>query len=134
MFCQVWKSFRCWGVSSALIVTRYRSRPSADWPKTLTSIRPLLRACMSARVQAKAYQGICGKLPTGSPGLLPSGSDPVASGIGVPHHGGAIEALLATGNSDLAATGVASAPMGEIKIEAVKRNETKRASRDTLLR
>ena len=30
MFCQVWKSLRCWFVSSALIVTRYRSRPSAD--------------------------------------------------------------------------------------------------------
>ena len=50
------------------------------------------RAWMSARVQAKAYQGMCGKLPTGSPGLLPSGSDPAPSGLGVPHHGGPMAA------------------------------------------
>src|SRR5687768_12942746 len=48
---------------------------------------------MSASVHAKAYQGMWAKLPTGSPGLLPSGSDPTASGIGVPHHGGAITAF-----------------------------------------
>ena len=63
MFCHVWKSLRCSFVSSALIVTRYMSRPSAVWPITFTSIRPLLRDCMSASVQANAYHGMCGKLP-----------------------------------------------------------------------
>src|SRR5262245_34331158 len=32
---------------------------------------------------------MCGKLPAGCDGLVPSGSAPAASGSGVPHHGGA---------------------------------------------
>jgi hypothetical protein len=44
--------------------------------------------------------------------------------MGVPHHGGAIAAGLA---SDIAATGVASAPMGEISIEAINRIEKERS-------
>jgi hypothetical protein len=54
----------------------------------------------------------------------------------VPHHGGLIKALLVKGNPDFAATGVASAPIGEINIEAVNRNEKRRSkdSRDALLR
>src|SRR5919108_5482319 len=35
---------------------------------------------------------MCGKLPGGSAGSVPSGRSPVASGIGVPHHGGAMSA------------------------------------------
>jgi hypothetical protein len=51
----------------------------------------------------------------------------MASGIGVPHHGGPIKALLVRGDADFAATGAASAPIGEINIEAVNRNENKRS-------
>jgi hypothetical protein len=35
---------------------------------------------------------MCGKLPGGSAGSVPSGSASAASGIGVPHHGGSIAA------------------------------------------
>jgi hypothetical protein len=52
----------------------------------------------------------------------------VASGIGVPHHGGVIKKLLVRSNSGFAATGVASAPIGEIKIEAVNSDESKRSN------
>ena len=38
---------------------------------------------------------MCGKLPTGSLGLLPSGRAPAASGSGVPHHGGSISTARA---------------------------------------
>src|SRR5215211_7967428 len=38
---------------------------------------------------------MCGKLPTGSPGLVPSGRAPAASGSGVPHQGGASVTALA---------------------------------------
>jgi hypothetical protein len=47
--------------------------------------------------------------------------------MGVPHHGGAIEALLIRGNSDVAATGLASAPMGDISMEAINRIEKERS-------
>ncbi len=60
-------------------------------------------------------------------GVAAVGSDPTPSGIGVPHHGGAAKALLVRGNSDVAATGAASAPMGEISIEAINRIENKRS-------
>src|SRR5215211_5504855 len=55
-------------------------------------MRPLLRAAIESSVQPIAYHGMWGKLPTGWLGDEPSGSAAVASGIGVPHHGGPIAA------------------------------------------
>ena len=45
------KSLRCARVSSALIVTLYMSRPSAERPMTSTRMRPALRLAMSWSVQ-----------------------------------------------------------------------------------
>jgi hypothetical protein len=47
--------------------------------------------------------------------------------MGVPHHGGAITALLVMAQSDFAAAGAANAPMDEINIEAINRTENKRS-------
>src|SRR4029453_9882260 len=52
---------------------------------------------------------MCGKLPTGSVGFVPSGRAPAASGSGVPHHGGAIVTARAA-PAHVSATAVPNAP------------------------
>ena len=58
--CQFLKLCLWWFVSSALIVARYMSCPSADFPITSTVRRPLLWAAIASSVQPTAYQGMCG--------------------------------------------------------------------------
>src|SRR5918996_154574 len=73
-------------------------------------IRPLLCASIDSRVQPIAYTGICGKLPGGFPGSVPSGRFSAASGSGVPHHGGSIAAPA----EPITATGAANASEGRM--------------------
>src|SRR5918996_289177 len=47
-------------------------------------IRPLLCASIDSRVQPIAFTGICGKLPGGTPGSVPSGRFSAASDSGCP--------------------------------------------------
>src|SRR5262245_64923503 len=60
---------------------------------------------------------MCGKLPTGSVGFVPSGSAPAASGSGVPHQGGAS----------------VSARAAPAHVSATALNSTPRPSRSDLL-
>src|ERR671933_773316 len=58
---------------------------------------------------------MCGKLPTGSLALLPSGSAPAASGSGVPHHGGSISTARAEPAKQSSSANNAAAPTSPLR-------------------
>src|SRR5215207_10925359 len=58
---------------------------------------------------------MCGKLPAGSVGLLPSGSAPATSGSGVPHHGGSIATAWAEPTKQSSSAHSATAPTSPLR-------------------